>query len=93
MVRPDSEARGSWRLGKPLAQQVAFVFEPGKAGRLKEIAMTKAEFDFDTWFGVLQSNVLDKAGVDFKDEDSVRDDYNNGRGVYDVIDEIAAEYE
>ena len=55
--------------------------------------MTKAEFDFDTWFGVLQSNVLDKAGVDFKDEDSVRDDYNNGRGVYDVIDEIAAEYE
>ena len=33
MVRPDSEARGSWRLGKPLAKQVAFVFEPGKAGR------------------------------------------------------------
>ena len=55
--------------------------------------MTKAEFDFDTWFGVLQINVLDKAGVDFKDEDSVRDDYNNGRDVYDVIDEIAAEYE
>ena len=54
--------------------------------------MTMTEFDFDTWFGVLQTNLLDKAGVDFKDEDSVRDDYNNGRDVYDVIDEIAAEY-
>ena len=69
------------------------VFEPGDAGRFKEIAMTKAEFDFDTWFGVLQCNVLDKVGVDFKDEDSVRDDYNNGRDVYDVIEVIAAEYE
>lgn len=54
--------------------------------------MTKTEFDFDTWFGVLQANVLDRSGVDFKDEDAVRDDYNNGRDVYDVIDEIVAEY-
>ena len=54
--------------------------------------MTKPEFDFDTWFGVLQANVLDRSGVDFKDEDSVRDDYENGRDVYDVIDEIVAEY-
>lgn len=54
--------------------------------------MTKTEFDFDTWFGVLQSNVLDRSGVDFKDEDSVRDDFDNGRDVYDVIDEIVAEY-
>ena len=69
------------------------VFEPGSAGRFKEIEMKKPEFDFDTWFGVLQINVLDKTGVDFKDADSVRDDYNKGRDVYDVIDEIAAEYE
>lgn len=55
--------------------------------------MTKTEFDFDTWFGVLQSNVLDKSGVDFDDEDSVRGDYDAGRDVYDVIDEIAAEYD
>ena len=55
--------------------------------------MTKTEVDFDTWFGVLQANVLDRAGVDFKDADSVRDDYNNGRDVHDVIDEIAAEYD
>lgn len=55
--------------------------------------MTKTEFDFDTWFGVLQSNVLDKAGVDFKDDDSVRGDYDEGRDVYDVIDEIVAEYD
>ncbi len=55
--------------------------------------MTKHEFEFDTWFGVLQDQVLDKAGVDFKDEDSVRSDYDAGRDVYDVIDEIAAEYD
>ena len=54
--------------------------------------MNKPEFDFDTWFGVLQSNVLDRSGVDFKDEDSVRGDYDDGRDVYDVIDEIVAEY-
>jgi hypothetical protein len=54
--------------------------------------MQKPEFDFDTWFGVLQSNVLDRTGVDFKDEDSVRQDYEDGRDVYDVIDEIADEY-
>lgn len=54
--------------------------------------MKNDEFDFDTWFGVLQSNVLDRSGVDFKDEDAVRGDYDDGRNVYDVIDEIVAEY-
>jgi len=50
------------------------------------------EFDFSTWFGALQANVLDRCGVDFKDEDSVRQDYEAGKDVYDVIDEIVAEY-
>jgi hypothetical protein len=54
--------------------------------------MKKPEFDFDTWFGVLQANVLDRSEVNYQDEDSVRDDYENGRDVYDVIDEIVAEY-
>lgn len=54
--------------------------------------MTKDEFDFETWFGVLQDNVLDRTGVDFKDESAVASDYDCGRDVYDVIDEICAEY-
>lgn len=54
--------------------------------------MTSDDTDFDTWFGVLQTNVLDRTGVDFKDEDSVRGDYDAGKDVYDVIDEIVAEY-
>lgn len=54
--------------------------------------MTNSEFDFDDWFGVLQMNVLDRTGVDFKDEMAVRIDYDSGRDVYDVIDEIVAEY-
>lgn len=55
--------------------------------------MTNTEFDFDTWFGVLQSNVLDRSGVDFRDEESVRCDFDGGRDVYDVIEEIVAEYD
>jgi hypothetical protein len=54
--------------------------------------MTGPEFDFETWFGVLQVNVLDRSGVDFRDEASVREDYDAGRDVYDVIDEIVDQY-
>jgi hypothetical protein len=55
--------------------------------------MDKNSHTFDDWFGVINANVLDRVGVDFKDEDSVRGDYDSGRDVYDVIDEICAEYQ
>lgn len=55
--------------------------------------MTKDQFSFEEWFGVLQCEVLDQAGVDFKDMNAVRVDYDSGRIVYDVIDEIVAEYQ
>lgn len=55
--------------------------------------MTNQEFDFPTWFNTLQVNVLDRTGVDFKDRESVRGDYDEGKDVYDVIEEIVAEYE
>lgn len=58
---------------------------------IREISMDKYDTDFDTWFSCLQVNLLD-AGIDFKDEDSVRDDFNNGKNMYDVVDEIKAEY-
>ena len=54
--------------------------------------MTKQDFDFETWFDVLQTNVLDRTGVNFRDRDSVREDYDQGVCVYDVIDDICAEY-
>jgi len=54
--------------------------------------MDKQSHSFDDWFGVIQANVLDRTGVDFKDEDSVRQDYEAGKDVYDVIDDICAEY-
>ena len=47
---------------------------------------------FYTWFGVLQANVLDRTGVVFTDEYSVREDYERGEDVYDVIDSICDEY-
>lgn len=55
--------------------------------------MTNEEFDFDTWFSTLTMLVLDGAGVDFTDQDSVRNDFETGRNVHDVADEIIAEYE
>lgn len=48
--------------------------------------------DFYTWFGVLQENVMERTGVNFTDEDSVREDYERGEDVYDVIDSICGEY-
>ena len=54
--------------------------------------MTKSEFDFDTWFDNLAMMVLDKAGVEFRDQESVREDYEAGKNLADVADEIAAEY-
>lgn len=55
--------------------------------------MDNTEFEFEEWFGVLKCDVLDRTGVNFRDADSVLADYDAGRDVYDVIDEICAEYE
>jgi len=54
--------------------------------------MIKGEFDFETWFDNLAMMVLDKSGVEFRDEESVRGDYEAGKNCADVADEIAAEY-
>ena len=54
--------------------------------------MTKTEFDFDTWFDSLAAMVLDETGFDLRDQDSVRADYDAGRNLADVAEEIAAEY-
>jgi hypothetical protein len=36
--------------------------------------------------------VLDKTGVEFRDAESVRADYDAGKNLADVADEISAEY-
>ena len=54
--------------------------------------MTKNEFDCDTWFDILAAMVLDETGFDLRDQDSVRSDYDAGRNLADVAEEIAAEY-
>lgn len=55
--------------------------------------MTNKEADFGTWFGIVAVQVLDRCGVDFRDQDSVANDYATGRDAFDVVDEICAEYE
>jgi hypothetical protein len=57
-----------------------------------EVEMTNAEFDFETWFDSLVAMVMDKSGFAFRDEESVRADYDAGRNCADVADEIADEY-
>ena len=47
---------------------------------------------FEDWFDTLCIHVLDATGVDFQDEDAVRQDYEAGKDVFDVIDEIVEEY-
>jgi hypothetical protein len=54
--------------------------------------MTKHEFTFDVWFDNLELQVLDLTNIPFRDEDSVRADYDAGRSFYDVAADIAAEY-
>lgn len=55
--------------------------------------MTQHDADFETWFSVIQVQVLDETGTDFKDEDSVRDDYEQGKDAHDVAADIIAEYQ
>lgn len=54
--------------------------------------MDKSTHSFDDWFDALALIVLDRTGADFRDRDSVKGYYEEGRDVFDVIDEVAAEY-
>lgn len=54
--------------------------------------MNKRDAEFDDWYSVLQMHVLDNTGIEFRDEEAVREDYDAGKDVFDVIDEITAEY-
>lgn len=54
--------------------------------------MDKTEYEFEEWFGVLQCYILDEIELDFKDTNAVRPEYDKGRDVYDLADEIIAEY-
>lgn len=55
--------------------------------------MTKDQADFESWFDILATTILDETGVTFRDRDSVRDEYEDGHDVFDVADDIIAEYE
>jgi len=73
-------------------QQVRRLLLKASAPELIRITMTKSDFDFETWFDSLAMMVLDKTGVEFRDQDTVREDYESGRNLADVADQIAAEY-
>lgn len=53
---------------------------------------TNDGYDFETWFDLVAMKVLAETGVAFRDEDSVRDDFECGKNHDDVADDIIAEY-
>lgn len=59
---------------------------------LKVNKMTKDQVDFDTWFYAMCMEILEATGVQFRDEDAVREDYDSGANCYDVAREIVDEY-
>lgn len=55
--------------------------------------MKKSEgFDFDTWLDNLTVQIGERTGVDFKDGESVRQDYEDDKNMFDVADDICIEY-
>lgn len=55
--------------------------------------MKKSEgFDFDTWLDNLTVQIWERTGVDFKDGESVRQDYEDDKNMFDVADDICIEY-
>ncbi len=53
--------------------------------------MTKNDTAFKNWFDYM-ANYLADSGIDFRDEDAVRDEYESGKDFHDVADEIKLEY-
>lgn len=52
--------------------------------------MTKHDIDFDGWFDTLALQLSDE-GIRFSDRESVRADYDAGKDLFDVVDEILVE--
>ncbi len=53
--------------------------------------MDKNDVSFDDWFDLLVMRLSDQ-GINFSDPEAVRDDYDNGKSLFDVINEIMDEY-
>jgi hypothetical protein len=53
--------------------------------------MRNTDIDFDAWFDQL-SDLLSDKGIPFYDEDAARFDHDDGKDLFDVVDEIEQEY-
>ena len=53
--------------------------------------MTKDDLSFDDWFDLLKVKLYEK-GIEFHDADSVRGDYEDGKDLFDVFEDIKTEY-
>lgn len=53
--------------------------------------MDKDTHDFETWFETLVDLLADR-GVFFSDSDAVQGDYEQGKDIHDVVDEIEEEF-
>lgn len=54
--------------------------------------MPKQQMEFDDWFELVQSIVIEETGIEFRDKASVRREYERGDRPEDIASEIVAEY-
>lgn len=54
--------------------------------------MNNNDVDFSTWFEYLRNRVMELTGVEFRDQDSVFQDYEDGKDFDDVAEQISKEY-
>lgn len=55
--------------------------------------ITNANTDFDTWFGIVRSGVMERVGIDYQNKDATREEYEEGYPASFLIDDIAEEEE
>lgn len=53
--------------------------------------MNHKNVDFEEWFEQLV-DLLSDEGISFSDQDAVRQDYDQGKSLFDVVDDIKREY-
>jgi hypothetical protein len=56
-------------------------------------AMTMNQVTFETWYATICSIVKAATEITFSDEDSVRQDYEDGKDAYAVAQDIVREYQ
>lgn len=62
----------------------------GAIPKTERVFMNHKNVDFEEWFEQLV-DLLSDEGISFSDQDAVRQDYDQGKSLFDVVDDIKRE--